>query len=330
MKARAVSFEAPFAVEIRDVEVPEPGEGQVLVSSTYSGISGGTEMLAYRGEIDPDLPLDERLGSLRGTFHYPFSYGYSAVGVVERSRGSVPEGSLVFVFHPHQDRFVADAADVVLLDGVEPRLGTLFPIVETALQVTLDAATRVQEVVVVVGLGPVGALTAALLARAGARVLGTDRRAGAREAAASLGVAAVDPEEVAGHLERLTDGRGCDLVVEASGDPAALGPALDLLAHEGTALVCSWYGTKPVPLPLGGTFHRRRLVLRSSQVSSIPAALSGRWDLRRRREEARRLLEELPLRPVATHEFPFERAADAYAALDRGEDGLVHAALRYG
>ena len=32
---------------------------------------------------------------------------------------------------------------------------------------------------------------------------------------------------------------------------------------------------------------------------------------------------------LATHEFPFERAADAFAALDAGEEGLLHAALRY-
>ncbi|HEX2031270.1 MAG TPA: zinc-binding alcohol dehydrogenase [Actinomycetota bacterium] len=330
MKARGVWFVAPFEVELRDVEVPEPSDGQVLVSTRYSGISGGTEMLAYRGQLDPELPLDERLGGLRGTFRYPFAYGYSVVGVVERSRGPVPEGSLVFAFHPHQDRLVVDAADVLALEGVDPRVATLYPIVETGLQVTLDAAPRLGDVVAVVGLGPVGTVAAALLSRAGARVLGADRRAGARTAAAALGVTAVDPADLGAEVRDRTSGRGCDVVVEASGDPAALGPALDLLAHEGTALVCSWYGTKAVALPLGGAFHRRRLVIRSSQVSTIPAALSARWDVRRRREEARRLLGELPLRPLATHEFAFEEAPVAYAALDRGDDGLLHAALRCG
>jgi hypothetical protein len=32
---------------------------------------------------------------------------------------------------------------------------------------------------------------------------------------------------------------------------------------------------------------------------------------------------------LATHEFPFEQAADAYACVDRKQDGLIHAALRY-
>jgi hypothetical protein len=94
-------------------------------------------------------------------------------------------------------------------------------------------------------------------------------------------------------------------------------------------LIGSWYGKKRVSLPLGSQFHRRRLTIRSSQVSSIPAALGGRWDVGRRRATARRLLGELPLHVLATSEFPFGDAAAAYAAVDRGGPGLLHAALRY-
>ena len=76
-------------------------------------------------------------------------------------------------------------------------------------------------------------------------------------------------------------------------------------------------------------FHRRRLAIRSTQVSSIPAAQRSRWSRERRRTAALSLFRELPLEVLATHEFPFESAADAYGALDRGEEGLLHAALRY-
>ena len=58
MKARAVHFVAPRRVELRDVELPTPAEGQLLVATEWSGISSGTELLAYRGEIDPDLPIE--------------------------------------------------------------------------------------------------------------------------------------------------------------------------------------------------------------------------------------------------------------------------------
>ena len=329
MKARAVQFVAPRRVELREVEVPAPATGQLLVATEWSGISSGTELLAYRGEIDPDLPLDETLGALAGTFTYPFRYGYSAVGRVVRPAGSFREGQLVFAFHPHQDRFVVDAGDAMAVDGLEARVATMYPMVETALQVSLDAAPRLGEVVVVTGLGAVGILVAALLGRTGAAVLGSEPEPARRAAAGRFGVRALAPDAVAAAVADQTGGRGADLVVEASGNPQALASSLGLLAHEATALVCSWYGTRPVPLPLGGAFHRRRLAIRGTQVSTIPAALGARWDRARRGELAWRLLRELPVAVLCTHAFPFEAAAEAYASTDRKQDGLIHAALAY-
>ena len=328
MKARGLLFVGPGVVEVRDVELGEPEGGEVLVRTAFSGISGGTEMLAYRGELDPDMPRDETLGSLGGTFRYPFAYGYAASGVVERSRGDIPEGAEVLAFHPHQDRFVATTTDVVPVTGTDLRLATLLPLVETALQITLDAEVRLGEPAVVLGLGPVGILTAAVLARSGATVLGCDPRPWRRAAGKRFGVEAHDPGGISEVVnEQWPD--GVPLVVESSGDPAALSSALGLLGHEGTALVASWYGRKPVALPLGAEFHRRRLSIRSTQVSTIPARLSGTWTVARRRAIALELLRELPISALATHEFAFEDAQAGYQAIDRGVDDLMHVALSY-
>jgi 2-desacetyl-2-hydroxyethyl bacteriochlorophyllide A dehydrogenase len=326
MLARRLLFVAPRRVELAPVDVPEPGPGQLLVRTRYSGISAGTELLAYRGLLDPDLPLDERLGSLGGTFRYPFAYGYSCVGDVEHSAGPVSPGTLVFAFHPHQDRFVVAEDDVVVLPaGTDPRVATLFPYVETALQLSLDAGQVAAETVVVLGLGAVGILTALMLQRSGATVLGADPLEGRRALAHSLGIAAAAPDELPA---RLPDD-GVPLVLELSGNPAALPGALDLLAHEGVALVGSWYGRRDVALPLGGRFHRRRLTIRSSQVSTIPAGLAARWTPARRRAVAGALLATLPLSRLATTEFAVEDAAPAYDALDHGAAGVLHVALRY-
>ena len=111
--------------------------------------------------------------------------------------------------------------------------------------------------------------------------------------------------------------------------PAALAEGLQLLAHEGTALVGSWYGTQGVPLPLGGPFHRRRLTIRSSQVSTVPAMLSDRWDVARRRTVAMDLLDVLPLSSIATTEVSFRDAPAAYDAVDGPAPGVMHVALRY-
>jgi len=329
VQARAVTFIAPHAVELREREVPEPRGGQLLVRTLYSGISAGTELLAYRGDIDPQLPLDSSISALADRFTFPFHYGYSCVGRVERSRDPFEAGDVVFAFHPHQDLFVVDAADAVALGSVEPRLGTLFPLVETSLQITLDAGGVLGQPVVVIGLGAVGILTAALLQRAGARVLAAEPKPWRREAAAKFGINTVLPDDLERSVMAETGGAGVPLVIEVSGDPAALGPALPLLAHEGTALVASWYGVRPVTLPLGAEFHRRRLTIRSTQVSTIPARLAAAWTRDRRRATVARLLKELPLQVLATHVFPFDDPATAYDALAHGEPGLLHAAFDY-
>jgi 2-desacetyl-2-hydroxyethyl bacteriochlorophyllide A dehydrogenase len=330
VRARVQRFVAPGRVELQATDVRVPVEGEVLVRTRWSGISGGTEMLAYRGELDPQTPRDETIGSLGGRFEYPFAYGYSCVGEIVTSRDHrFPEGVTVFAFHQHQDLFTVAGRDVVGIGDVDDRVATLFPLVETALQVALDAGPRLGEPVVVSGLGPVGILVAAMLQRSGATVVGTDPRTDRREAASGFGILALDVTAVDEVVDAMTSRAGVPLVVEASGHPPALAHALDLLAHEGEALVCSWYGTKPVSLPLGGAFHRRRLRIRSTQVSTIPSHLAGRWDVARRREAAVDLLRELPVKLLATHEVPFERAADAYAALDRADPGMMHVALRY-
>jgi 2-desacetyl-2-hydroxyethyl bacteriochlorophyllide A dehydrogenase len=326
--ASAVRFVAPYTVELADVVVPETGSGEVLVQAELSGISGGTEMLAYRGELDSNVPRDETLGALAGSFEYPFTYGYSVVGTVEASRSDVGEGERVFAFHPHQSRFVVSAADVVRIGATDARTATLFPLVETALQISLDAGVRYREVVAVIGLGPVGILAAILLMRNGATVLGSDPKHWRRETAQKCGLDALTPAALDDAVRSATQGRGADLIVEASGNPTALGESIGLLAFEGAAIVASWYGAKPVTLALGADFHRRRLEIRSSQVSTI-GSRAVRWDRRRRLEATQALLEELPLSLLASHTFPFERAPEAYAALDRGDDGIVHVALAY-
>ena len=61
--AAAVEFAGPRQVRVAAVALPEPGPDEVVVTTHFSGISGGTELLAYRGEIDPGVPLDDRVAA---------------------------------------------------------------------------------------------------------------------------------------------------------------------------------------------------------------------------------------------------------------------------
>src|SRR5262245_20660803 len=138
--ARAVEFAAPRQVRIREVALPPAGTGDAVVRTRCSGISSGTELLAYRGGIDPALPLDAAIGALGSCFTYPCRCGCSCGGVAQQGPPDLRPGSLVVAFHPHQDVFVIPAAGLVELGDGEPRAATFFPMVETALQITVEAA----------------------------------------------------------------------------------------------------------------------------------------------------------------------------------------------
>src|SRR4029077_12677881 len=120
------------------------------------------------------------IDTLGGTFSYPFAYGYACVGEVAES------GQAVFAFHPHQDIFAAQASELIPLPGIDPASATLLPLVETALQVTLDAGTGYRDRVIVLGAGVLGLLTGLLLQSAGWAPLG------ARLVFEGRGVGAVD------------------------------------------------------------------------------------------------------------------------------------------
>lgn len=328
----ALWFVGPRRVELRPIDVGPVGPHAVRVRTLCSGVSAGTELLAYRGELPADLPIDERIGALGGTFGYPFQYGYATVGEVEEVGGDVHDvavGDVVFAFQPHQGRFVSAASAVMPVGDLEPRIAVLLPYVETALQISLDAGPVLAETVIVTGLGTLGLLVAALVERAGGHVLAIEPQPWRRVLAADLGIEAVASARDALDVLTARDA-AVPLAIECSGSPRALPPLLDVLAHEGTLLVASWYGSKPVALPLGGAFHRRRLTIRSTQVSTIPAAASGRWTHRRRLEHARDLAPTLPLGDLATDTVPLRHADHGYARLDVGEPGLMHLAFGYG
>lgn len=329
--AAAVWFPRARMVELRTEALAETGPGDVRVRAALSAISQGTEMLVYRGEADADLALD--LPTLTGGYGFPLKYGYASVGqavAVGRDVRAVREGDLVFALHPHQDEYVVPASLVHrLADGTMPEEGVFLANLETAINVVLDAKPRIGEVVAVFGQGVVGLLVTQLLRRSGARVLAVEpsalRRSFAERCGAHTTLASGDAALVRG----LTDGRGADIAIDASGSPAALQQAIDCVAPEGTVVVCSWYGEKPVPLDLGGRFHRGRVRLVSSQVGRIDPSLGPRWDRERRLGLAMELLGELVLSELITHRIPFARAAEAYALLDGGSSETVQVVLNY-
>jgi 2-desacetyl-2-hydroxyethyl bacteriochlorophyllide A dehydrogenase len=314
--------------------LPRVGLHDVRVRAICSAISHGTEMLVYRGQVDQDLALD--LPTLRGSYGFPIKFGYASVGRVEEVGEELSElkpGDLVFVHHPHQSAYVVPAEAAVLLpEGIDPEAAVLLANMETALNIVLDARPTVGGRVVIFGQGVVGLLVTQALRRAGLRtILAVDAIARRRELATSVGAdRAVQPgEQVADDVLRITEGAGADLAIEVSGNPAALDLAINCVRFQGTIVVASWYGTKPVTLHLGGAFHRNRLRLISSQVSRVDPALGPAWTRERRLQSAIDLLQKIAWQPLITHRFALADAPVAYKMLDQHPEAAVQALFTY-
>ena len=305
------------------------------VRSLASGLSHGTEMLVYRGQVPVDLELD--LPTLRGGFEFPIKYGYASVGhIIETGKmvDGLQVGDVIFAHHPHQTEFVVPASMAVRLPAdLEPEEGIFFANLETALNVILDAHPRLGERVLVFGQGVVGLLVTQLCSRTGANpviAIETIERRRALSRLCGADIVLEPSDDLAEVVHELTAGAGADIAIEASGNPAVMPVALGCLASEGTLVVCSWYGTKPVSPPLGGAFHRGRLRIISSHVGSIDPCLRARWSRERRTFLTRDLLSQLHLSELITHRFPFRRAADAYELVDRHPEETVQVILTYG
>ncbi len=329
--ARAIWFTAPRAVTVRDEDVLPPAAGEVQVAAIASLISHGTERLVYRGEVDPNLPLD--LPTLAGSFAFPIKYGYAIAGRIIAVGSGVNDlniGDAVVALHPHQSIFTLPAQLVVRLpDQLDPALGGFYANVETALTICHDAAPRLDETVVVFGQGVVGLLVDQLLQRAGTHVIAVDPDPHRRALAAQLGVATTLAAADRATIAAITDGRGADIAIEVSGAPAALAQAIEVVATEGVVVVASWYGQKTVALNLGGHFHRGRVRLRSSQVGRLAPETYPRWDYARRRASVCRLLPHLRLAELISHRFDVAQAAEAYALLDAAPPGLSQIMFTY-
>jgi 2-desacetyl-2-hydroxyethyl bacteriochlorophyllide A dehydrogenase len=330
----AVWFPAAGVAEIR-TEPPQPvGRTDVRVRATMSGVSAGSELLVYRGLAPADLPPD--LPTVAGDFRLPIKFGYASVGAVVEVGAEVAGlelDDLVFAHHPHQTEYVVPADFPIRLPkGLPVERGVFAANLETAVTVVLDAHPRLGETVLIVGQGIVGLLVTMLLRRAGGGpVISVDLHERRRDAAVRAGADHVlaPGEGLVARVLELTAGRGVDVAIEASGSPAALQSCVDSAAFGGTVIVASWYGTRDVPLILGRAFHRRRLRLVSSQVSTLDPALSPRWTRERRTDLVRGLLNELPLEDLITHRFPFTAAASAYELLEAKPEECLQVVLDY-
>ena len=325
MPSRELYFTGQESVAVEEAPIPQPGPTEVRIRTELSGISSGTELLVYRGEVPSEFEADETIDALDGTFSYPLQYGYAAVGRVTAVGDDVDDDWLdrrVFAFNPHESHFLADP-ETLVPTTLSPERAVFIPNAEAAVNFVMDARPRIGARVVIFGQGPVGLLTTAVLSEFPLSSLVTvDPCARRRSLSESVGAdRSVAPETLA-----VED---ADITLELSGNPAALDDAIDATGYAGQVIVGSWYGTKDVQLALGSDYHRSHVRIRSSQVSRIDPDHADRWDKDRRLDVVRSWLTDRDLSALLTHEVPIERASEAYELLNERPDDAVQVVLSY-
>lgn len=362
---------------LREVPGPKVRAGHILVRNHASLISAGTERMVVdfakksllaKAKARPDLVrkvvdkvkrdgLAATMQSVRARLDEPLPLGYSATAEVV-AVGAGLEG----VFSVGQRVAVAGAgvanhADynvvprnlaVPIPDGVADEEACFATLGSIAMHGVRLLEPALGDTVGVVGVGLVGQLATAFLARSGARVVAMDYDPWRLEVARAMGAEMTwnlgdgDPEEA---VLTFTDGLGCDSVVIAAAtsdsspfqvaaavarDRAKVSlvgitgtefPYREFMKKELSVVVSRSYG----PGRYDGDYEARGMKYPPGYV---------RWTETENLAQVVRLMEpgrthRLDVKPLITHSFDFAQAEDAYALVSRGGERYLGVILTY-
>ena len=277
----------------------------------------------------------------------------SGAGFLGYSRlyGSVPGGQAEFLRVPHADYGPIKVPNT----GEDERYLYLSDVVPTAWQAVQYAAPPQGGSLAVLGLGPIGQMSARIGRHLGYRVFAVDPVAERRAMAERHGIETLDSSsDVAERLKDLTDGRGPDSVVdavgmEAHGSPvagvaheavgllpsplgrkametagvdklAALYTAIDAVRRGGTISISGVYGGMKDPLPMLTMFDQQ-IQLRMGQCNV------KRWT-----EDLLPLVDDpsdpLGVLDLKTHTASLDEAPEMYEKFQKKQDGCIKVVLK--
>ena len=329
-------------VEFRDVPVPEPGHGQVLVRMKASSICGSDIRAIYRehlgkgveayqnviaghepcGRIVKVGPGCRRFGEGDRVVLYHIAgcgvcadcrHGYmiSCSGPSRAAYGWQRDGGHAAYLLAEERTCVALPDPLSYVDGalVACGFGTAY---EALCRVGLNGNDRL----FITGLGPVG-LAAAMLGRAmgATRIIGADIAEGRLQLAGELGLvdrALHSGPDVRDAVMDLTNGAGCEVSIDCSGAAPARRLALACTRQWGRCAFVGEGGT--VDFDVSPALIHPQITLYGSWVTSV-----------KRMEDLVERLDRWGLHPerIVTHRLPLDQAAEAYRLADEGQCGKV-------
>ncbi len=247
METMAVVLQAPGRLSLSRLEIDEPGDGDVVVETAWSGVSTGTERLLWTGQM-PEFP----------GMGYPLVPGYESVGRVAQTGAGTQArtGDLVFVpgarcfgavrglFGGAASRVVVPASRVLPIDEALGERGILLALAATAHHALHAPGAAPPELIV--GHGVLGRLLARLAILAGGSPpVVWERDAARRGGAANYRV--LDPAEDARRDYRC--------ICDASGNAALLDALIARLAPGGEIVLAGFYSA-PISFAFPPAFMR--------------------------------------------------------------------------
>ena len=328
---REIILAGPREIKFSDYVDKPDTPWTARLTTLFSGVSHGTEMLLYRGDAPKfrhrwDAEL-RHFQHGEGANDKPLALGYETVARVDAigsEVGGLARGDVIWIDAPHRQTHSVDMRappPYWRFAGISDyKHATFFALCRVALGAVHDADPVLGSVALVHGMGVVGLLCVQLLRRSGVRtVFALDRSLERLEIARGFGAIPIDTGagRAAGKIKEQCG--GVDFAIEASGAYEGLATAIRCVAPMGKVVVVSSYGNQDTGVHLGHEFHRNRITLVSSMtVNGCPSARAPLWSLDRLNREAAALLCDgsLDIAPMITSLVPFSAAVAAYKAID--------------
>ena len=316
-----ILFDEDGSVRLAPLTLPPLASDEVLIETSKTLISPGTERAMLL-----------RLPGLKVT--YPAKAGYSNVGrVVELGADvtSLKLGDRVASRSYHAAHVVAKAADCHPLPGeLTDEEAAFFQLLAIALQAVRKTRLELGEGCAVLGAGLVGQLALQIAQVAGALpTIAIDRDEGRLKLAERLDADyCLGAHEAAERIRDLPDlTAGAPVVIEATGNPAALESACQIAAFGGRiALLGSTRGAAE-NFDFYKQVHKRGITLIGAHISTTyrAAPAPGWWTQHDEQRTALRLLaaKRVNIAPLITHRFASADAPAAYQLLATWDPGAI-------
>jgi 2-desacetyl-2-hydroxyethyl bacteriochlorophyllide A dehydrogenase len=340
--ARQAVIVQPYAVEVREVTLPDPAADQILLAAEYSAVSAGTELAVYTGTHQwlKDPAMTE--------WKFPFRTGYSAAGHVLKVGRNFPGG------FKEGDRvsFPGNHASAELLtvgqercrlwrlpDNLSSEAAASAVIARYGLGAAIRVGITLGRSVAVLGLGIIGQYALRCLIAAGASpVVGIDAVTMRREAAKQAGADYVIDPSVGDAKEQLAaflGTPGAEVIADATGVPDAVPVAMSLACSGGQVVIVGSPRGRAKEVNFYDDLHRRYIEVTGAHGNMLfepdHIRLAGTWDIHKAQYWLLRQLANgrLSLTGLVTHMIPAEGLGDAYEGLLNKKDEYLGVVVKW-